>query len=109
MGVFTLSVFSVTLVDRLHDIEEGCALARTALSLSEFYDANQLIPRVYTIVYGVVFLAKERLQSLLDPLLRACRLSFLNGNVEHSSFSTMMYIIRCWHAGKNIPVMLNEL
>mmetsp|Transcript_45663 Transcript_45663/g.97060 ORF Transcript_45663/g.97060 Transcript_45663/m.97060 type:complete len:391 (-) Transcript_45663:318-1490(-) len=107
--VFALSIFSSTLSNQMQDIDEGYALARTTLSLLEFYDANRLIPRVYGIIYGTVLISKDPVQSLLDPLLRACRLSFSNGNFEYSTFNTIFYITQSWNAGKKIPLVVNEV
>lgn len=108
--VFALSVFSVLLGTKSCDGNEDSALGHTALSLSKFYDTNQIIPRVYGIIYGcsALFLTNS-IQSLLDPLLKACRLSFSNGNFEHSFFNTMLYVSRSWIAGKNIPKLMNEM
>ncbi|KAL7541601.1 hypothetical protein ACHAXR_011054 [Thalassiosira sp. AJA248-18] len=107
--VFALAIFATVLVDRLIDIDEGYALGRTSLSLMKFYNTDNLIPRIYGILYGTVFISKDPLQSLLDPLLKACRLSFSSGNFEHSCFNTILYTIRSWNAGKKIHLILNEL
>ncbi len=107
--VFALAIYSSVLINRLDDIDEGYALARTALSLMELYDANRLIPRVYGIIHGTVLVAKESLQSLLDPLLRACRISYSHGDFEHSDNNVITYVLRSCAAGKKIPLVLNEL
>ena len=67
--VYAVSVFSGILTNRLHDVEEGCALAHTALALMKNYNSSQLIPRWYGILCGRVLVSKEPIQSLLDPLL----------------------------------------
>jgi len=107
--VYALSVFSAVLGNRLYDVDEGYALGRTALSLLKFYNTNQLIPRIYGVIYGTVLVSKDPIQSLLEPLLQACRLSFSNGNFEHSTINTVIYLSRSWHAGKNIPLVMSEL
>ncbi|KAL7546668.1 hypothetical protein ACHAWF_010003 [Thalassiosira exigua] len=104
-----LATFSSTLGNRLCDIDEGYGLARTALSLLKFYNTDQLIPQVYGLIYGSVLFWKDPLQSVLDPLLKACRLAFSNGNLEHATFNTIAYLVRSWHAGKRLPLMMNEL
>ena len=106
--VYALSTFAMILTNRLHDIDEGYALAHTALSLMKLHNVQQLIPRCYGLIYGMVLHSKDSICSLLDPLLKACRLSFLNGNFE-DSFNTIMYICRCWQDGKQVPLLLNEL
>merc|ERR1719310_2064532 len=96
------------LTNHLQDMDEGYALAHTALSLMNSYDANQLIPSCYGVIYGAVLHSKEPIHSLLNPLLKACRLSFLNGNFEDSS-NTIIYIARSCENGKKIPLLVNEL
>lgn len=107
--VFALATFSAALMNQLLDIDESYALGRTTLSLLNFYNTEHLIPRVYGIIYGSVFVSKDPLHSLLDPLLKACRLSFSNGYYEYSFFNTMIYIARSWHAGKKIQMIFDEV
>lgn len=107
--VFALAVFSTNLMNRLLDLEEGYAVARTALSLLKFYNTDRLIPRVYGIIYGTVLVAKDPLQSVIDPLLKSCRLSFTNGYFEYSINNTFFYIGRSWHSGKKIQLIINEV
>ena len=106
---YALAAFAAALVNQLNDTEEGYALAKTTLALMKYYDANELIPRIYRITHGVVLVVKDPMQSLLDPLLQACRLSFTNGDHEHSTMNTVLYLSRCWHSGKKIPLLMNEI
>ena len=107
--LFALASFSSALVNRLNDAEEGYTLTKIALALMKYYDTNKLIPRIYWITHGVVLLVKDPMQSLLDPLLQACRLSFENGDHDHSTMNTVCYLSRCLQAGKKIPLLMNEI
>lgn len=107
--VFALSTFAYTLGNRLLDIDESYAVAQTALSLVKFYNADQIIPRVYGSIYGMVLVSKDPIQSTLDPLLKACRLAFSNGYIEHAVVNTIVYMTRSWQAGKKINLIQHEL
>mmetsp|Transcript_33711 Transcript_33711/g.57284 ORF Transcript_33711/g.57284 Transcript_33711/m.57284 type:complete len:454 (+) Transcript_33711:2-1363(+) len=108
-AVFALAAFSPLIIRCFSDVDGGYSLARTAISMMKFYNSNQLIPRIYWSIYGTVFVLKDPIQSLIDPLLNACRLSFTNGNFEFATINTIQYISRSLQAGKKIPLVMNEL
>ena len=107
--VFALSIFSCTLINVLRDPDEACSMARASLSMLELHNSNNLIPRVYPFVHGMVMILQDPLHLSLDPLLRACRLAFMNGNFESAMMSTMLYVARSLHCGKKLNVIIQEV
>lgn len=107
--VFALAVFSVTTMRFFGDTHEASLLAKCALSLSRLYDAEKLIPRIYSRIYGAVLCFTQQMASSLPPLLKACRISFAKGTSEQSILNTMIYVVRSIQSGKKIPVLLEEV
>jgi predicted ATPase len=107
--IYAISIFSCAMLHIFNDLNEASDLVRTALSLMQYYNAENLIPRVYGLIYGVVLVLKVQVHATLDPLLRACRLSFTNGNYEHATLNTILYVGRCFSCGKKLPLMLSEV
>jgi predicted ATPase len=107
--VFALSVFAGTTMNFLSDMQEASSLAKCAISLSRLFNSEQLIPRIYSMVYGAVLCFTQPMATSLPQLLKACRISFATGTSEQSIFNTMIYVTRSLQSGKKIPVLLDEV
>jgi ATP-dependent RNA helicase DDX31/DBP7 len=107
--VYAMSVFCSSLVYTVNDMDEAYSLAQIALSLMKNYNANQLIPRVYGLIYGTVVTIRDTQQSTLAPLLSACHLAFNRGIHEHAVLNTLIYVRQSLFGGKCIPALLDEL
>jgi ATP-dependent RNA helicase DDX31/DBP7 len=107
--VYAMSVFCSSLVYTVNDMDEAYSLAQIALSLMKNYNVNQLIPRVYGLIYGTVVTIRDTQQSTLAPLLSACHLAFNRGIHEHAVLNTLIYVRQSLFGGKCITVLLDEL
>jgi predicted ATPase len=107
--VFALSVFAGTTMNYLSDTNEASSLAKCAISMSRLYKSEQLIPRIYSRIYGAVLCFTQPMATALPPLLKACRIAFARGNSEQSIFNTTIYVTRSLQSGKKIPVLLDEV
>ena len=107
--VFALAVFSCSVMNFLDDANEASSLAKCTLSLSRLYKAEQLIPRIYSRIYGAILCFTQPMVSALPSLLKACRVSFDKGTSEQSVFNTAIYVSRSLQCGKKLPVLLDEV
>jgi len=105
---YALSLFAFTVSNVQNDAVEACALVRSSLSLSKIYNTDDLITRTYPIIFGLVLILEEPLHSILDPMLKACRLSFVR-NVESAIWNTFIYVARSFQCGKDLFLLMNEV
>eukprot|EP00804_Cyclotella_cryptica_P015426 CCRYP_008072-RE/>CCRYP_008072-RE protein AED:0.22 eAED:0.22 QI:0/0.83/0.85/1/0.83/0.71/7/53/1353 len=110
-SAFALASFAAVVVSILGDIDEGCSLARMALALvsKSRHTLNHSLPAVLSAVYGHVLVWKEPIQATLDRILHGCRLGFDYGNIEFAVHNAKMYVLRSFHCGKNINLLLHEI
>jgi len=108
-SVYGAAGFASSLVTMLGDVDEATAWGRTTLSLTKVYDKDTLIPMIHGVIYGIVFVWKEPIQSTLEPLAQGIRLSFALGNVEFAMINTIYYIGRSFKTGKTISVLTGEV
>lgn len=107
--VFALSVFACSTMNFLGDTQEASSLAKCALSMLRLYDSVQLVPRIYSRIYGAVLCFTQPMATTLPPILKACRISFARGTSEQTIFNTTIYVTRSLQCGKKIPLMLDEV
>ncbi len=107
--VFALSVFSCSTMNFLGDTHEASSLAKCALSMLRLYNSEQLVPRIYSRIYGAVLCFTQPMATVLPPILKACRISFARGTSEQTIFNTTIYVTRSLQSGKKIPLLLDEV
>lgn len=107
--VYAMSIFCSSLCYTINDDDEAYSLAQVALTMMKNYNMNQLIPRIYGLLYGTVLSTKDSLQSTLEPLSKACHLAFSHGVHEHAVLNTLIYIKKCLDGGKRLPLLVDEL
>ncbi len=107
--VFALSVFACSTMNFLGDTHEASSLAKCALSMLRLYNSEQLVPRIYGVIYGAVLCFTQPMATALPPILKACRISFARGTSEQTIFNTTIYVTRSLQSGKKIPLLLDEV
>jgi hypothetical protein len=107
--VYAMTIFCSSLVYTANDVDESYSLAQVTLLMMKNYNVDKLIPRVYGLIYGTVLSIKDTLQSTIEPLSRACHLTFSNAIHEHAVLNTLIYFRKCLYSGKKLPVLLDEL
>ncbi len=91
------------------DVKAGHRFGQLAISLLEATNAKELLPRVYSIVYGGINHWTHPLRSSFEHLERAGRAGMETGNVE---FSMIAAGIRCTYSlfsGVPLPLVESDL
>eukprot|EP00804_Cyclotella_cryptica_P015429 CCRYP_008072-RB/>CCRYP_008072-RB protein AED:0.18 eAED:0.18 QI:3724/1/1/1/1/0.75/4/53/297 len=57
----------------------------------------------------IFFSCSATMKATLDRILHGCRLGFDYGNIEFAVHNAKMYVLRSFHCGKNINLLLHEI
>ena len=93
----------------LGTIAEGHEFGQLSLQILQKFKSKAWIPRVHTLMYGLVAYCRDPIQTCVQPLYNGYKIGLATGDVEFAFMSAAMYSFVCLFAGKPLPEFVEEM
>ena len=108
-STFGYASYGLILCGAVGDIDTGYEFGQLAINLLNRLNANEFKARTYFYVYLFIIHWKKHLTESLAPFLDGYRVGMETGDITNSVLDAMQYCVHAYVAGKNLPILLEEM
>jgi predicted ATPase len=102
-------VYGALLIGAMGEIKEGFRYGRLGLEVLDKFNADEWIPRMYSIYFSMVDHWTQPLSASLDPFVEGYRIGMETGDIEYGLMSANFYCTYAIHHGLPLSKVESEL
>lgn len=103
------AAYAILLCSGLGSKAQGYQSAQLALHILEKFDGVEWIPRVHTLVYGLVMFWRDPVQGCIQPLYDAYRIGLGTGDVDFALLAGALSTFCSVYSGRLLPTLVEEM
>lgn len=105
---FAFASYGMLLTNGFGDVDGGYRYGKLGLKFMDRYEAQEYVPSVHAVFYGVVFPHKRPIRECLGPLLSAYKIGLQTGDIEAACLCGFMFTIHALESGMELRDVVRE-